>query len=336
MRRQNTPILIIYVIYMAALAMTTALLVFWVLVVQRFTVEINELVSKVGVEWNYFHWFIGSTGAGLFFLVSIALTYLLAITLSERRYRVKQEHFLSNMTHELKSPLAAIKLHAQTLEQGGLEPEEVSLFSGHIVKESERVCKLVENLLESGRLASGKGAGELRKIDLRHFFQEYQKGVPARFDLRQIDLDFEVQTRSVVMATHETLQRIMDNLIDNALRFTKSGGKIRCSVRDSLDNAEIVVADTGIGIPKTELTKVFERFHRLQREVEQQRKGSGLGLAIVRGLVEEMQGRIRAISGEGQPGTRIEIQLPTVGQRAVEQRAVEQRADRDEEGAVPS
>ena len=229
MRRQNTPILIIYVIYMAALAMTTALLVFWVLVVQRFTVEINELVSKVGVEWNYFHWFIGSTGAGLFFLVSIALTYLLAITLSERRYRVKQEHFLSNMTHELKSPLAAIKLHAQTLEQGGLEPEEVSLFSGHIVKESERVCKLVENLLESGRLASGKGAGELRKIDLRHFFQEYQKGVPARFDLRQIDLDFEVQTRSVVMATHETLQRIMDNLIDNALRFTKSGGKIRCS-----------------------------------------------------------------------------------------------------------
>ena len=120
------------------------------------------------------------------------------------------------------------------------------------------------------------------------------------------------------------MKQEMDNLIDNALRFTEAGGNIHCSVHDSQDNAEIVVADTGIGIPKTELTKVFERFHRLQREVDERRKGSGLGLAIVRGLVEEMQGRIRAISGEGEPGTRIEIQLPRI----------EERQEPDEEGAV--
>lgn len=310
MPQRNTPIFVIYLIYLLALAMTTALLVFWVLIVQRFTPEINELVSRFGVEWNHFHWFIGSSGAMLFFLVSVALTYLLAITLSERRYRVKQDFFLSNMSHELKSPVAAIQLHGQTLQVGDLEPHEVAEIADTIVGEAGRIGNLVDRLLESGRLASGKAAGELEPVDLRQFFHEYQEVVRRRFDLREIDLRFEIQTRSVVMATSETLQRVMDNLIDNALRFTEAGGRILCEVRDRPDGPEIVVADTGVGIPKTELTKIFERFHRLQREVHERKKGTGLGLAIVRGLVEEMRGRIRAISGDGEPGTRFEIRLP--------------------------
>ncbi|MEM6797526.1 MAG: histidine kinase dimerization/phospho-acceptor domain-containing protein, partial [Acidobacteriota bacterium] len=189
MRRGTTPILIIYLIYLAALAMTTALLVFWVLVVQRFTVEINEVVSRFGVEWNHFHWFIGTTGAGLFFLVSVALTYLLAITLSERRYRLKQEHFLSTITHELKSPLAAIQLHAQTLEQGDLQGHEVVSLSGFIVREAGRIGTLVDNLLEGSRLSASAGE-ELRPIELRQFFQDYQQAVRSRFDLQEIDLVF--------------------------------------------------------------------------------------------------------------------------------------------------
>ncbi|MEM6796646.1 MAG: ATP-binding protein, partial [Acidobacteriota bacterium] len=88
-----------------------------------------------------------------------------------------------------------------------------------------------------------------------------------------------------------------------------------------------VVADTGIGIPKTELTKVFERFHRLQREVENRRKGSGLGLAIVRGLVGEMRGRIRAFSGDGEPGTRFEIHLPQVERKSERDTPPGERAD---------
>lgn len=310
MARQTTPIFIIYLIYTAALAMTTALLVFWVLVVIRFTPEINELISRLGgVEWHNFHWFIQSTGAGLFFLVIVALTYLLAITLSERRYRMKQDHFLSNVTHELKSPVAAIQLQAQTLQQGDLTADEVAGCADLIVQQTARIGTLVNNLLETGRLASGKGQ-ELRPIRLGEFLREYQEIVRNRFDFREIDLQVEVQSRSVVMATSETLQRILDNLIDNALRFTHAGGKILLRVSDRGEDAEIVVSDDGVGIPKTELTRVFDRFHRLQREVEERRKGTGLGLNIVRGLVEELRGKIRAISGDGEPGTRFEIRLP--------------------------
>lgn len=311
LRRTTTPVFVIYVIYLAALAMTTALLVFWVVVVQRFNTEINQMLSKLGVEWNQFHWFIQSTGAGLFFLVIVSLTYLLAITLSERRYSRKQEEFLSNITHELKTPVAAIKLHGQTLEQVDLEPEDRMQSVRFILKEAERVDSLVDNLLESSRLLAG-GGGDLQPVDLRNFFREYQEAVVGRFDLRKVDLTFEVQSRSVVMATTEALRRIMDNLIGNAVRFTDEGGEIVCEVRDGGDGAEIIVADTGVGIPKRELPRIFDRFYRLRREIETRRRGTGLGLAIVRSLVEEMRGQIRAFSREDRPGTRFEIRLPKV------------------------
>lgn len=309
MRRSTTPSSVIYLIYLVALGMATALLVFWILVVQRFSLEINQLLSRLGFQWGHFHFFVASTGALLIFLVILALTYLMAITFSERRYRVKQEFFLASLTHELKSPVAAIKLHAQTLQQGGLDESEVAQFAGYIVSEASRVATQVDNLLESGRLASSSG-DPLEPIRLADFFRHYEKMARSRFDLRGVDLRFEINSRAAVMATAEALQRIMDNLLDNALRFTGEGGQILCQVRDRLGDTEIVVADNGVGIPKTELTKVFDVFYRLRREVEGRRKGTGLGLAIVRGLVQQMRGRVRAVSGEGEPGTRIEIRLP--------------------------
>jgi len=311
-QRPTTPILVIYAIYLAAMAMTTALLVFWVLVVQRFTGEINQALSRLGFEWNYFHLFIQSSGAGLFFLVLVALTYLLALTLSERRYSVKQAEFLSHVTHELKTPVAAIKLHAQTLLQEETEPDERRRFLGHIAAQAEEVGTLVDNLLDSSRLEAGAEA-ELQPVHLHEFFAEYQRVVASRFDLRQIDLSFEVSTRGVVMATTDTLQRVMDNLIDNALRFTHDGGgRILCRVQDLSDATEIIVADNGIGIPKRELDRIFDRFYRLRREIDGKRRGTGLGLAIVRGLVVQMRGRIRAVSSDEEPGTRFEIQIPRV------------------------
>ena len=84
-RRSPLSVLLVYFIYLLAIAMTTALLVFWVVVVQQFNAEINQLISRIGVEWPHFHWFVHSTGAGLFFLVIVALTYLLAVSLSELR-----------------------------------------------------------------------------------------------------------------------------------------------------------------------------------------------------------------------------------------------------------
>lgn len=313
----NTPVLVIYLIYLAALAMTTALLVFWVAVIQRYSIDVNALVTRLGFEWSYFHTFVQTSGAGLFFLVIVALTYLLGLTLSERRYSRKQEQFLSNVTHELKTPVAAIKLNAQTLEQGDLSEDERQRFTGFINQEADRIALLVDNLLEGSRLAARSSVGELQPIVLADFLDEYQTAVEARFDLRKIELTFEVETEAAVMANREALHRILDNLVDNALRFTAAGGEITCRVRDRANDCEIIVADNGVGIPKRELPRIFDRFYRLRREIGgTRRRGTGLGLAIVRSLVEEMDGKIRAVSPEDEPGTRFEIRLPRAPERS--------------------
>jgi signal transduction histidine kinase len=101
----------------------------------------------------------------------------------------------------------------------------------------------------------------------------------------------------------------MDNLIDNAIRFTGKGGQVLCQVRDRLGDTEIIVADNGVGIPKTELTKVFDVFYRLQREVEGRRKGTGLGLAIVHALMERAGGFIEVESAPGK-GTTVTLHFP--------------------------
>jgi two-component system phosphate regulon sensor histidine kinase PhoR len=312
-RRKQASTFLVYLIYLLALAMTTALLVFWVLVVQRFQPEINQLISRIGVEWNHFHWFIHSTGAALFFLVIVALTFLLAVTLAERRYSKKREELISTVTHELKTPMAAIRLHAQTLQQDDIAEPERQQFIGYIVSETERVSALVDNLLEASRLVASSGPKEpLQPIHLGDFFREYQGDVRERFDLKGVQLNFEIRSRTVVMATSETLSRVMDNLIANALRFTDAGGEVLCRVIDSHESAHIVVSDDGVGIPKEELTRVFDRFYQLRRSIGGRSiQGTvGLGLAIVRTLVEDMRGKIRAISGDDEPGTRFEIHLP--------------------------
>jgi two-component system phosphate regulon sensor histidine kinase PhoR len=317
-RRNPLSVLLVYLIYLLAIAMTTALLVFWVVVVQRFREDINQLISRLGVEWPHFHWFVNSTGAALFFLVLVALTYLLGVSLSELRYSKKREEFLASVTHDLKSPVAAIKLHAQTLEQG-VDADTTKECAGYIVREADRIAGLVDNLLESSRLQSGAAARDLEPIHLGEFFREYQKAVRGRFDLSQVDLNFEIKTRAVVIATTDTLQRIMDNLIDNALRFT--GGEIYCQVSDGAESTAIVVGDNGVGIPKRELGRIFNRFYRLRYQVGRKTaRGTGLGLAIVRALVEEMRGSIRAVSGDGLPGTRFEIELPQAGDVGAEKR----------------
>ena len=174
-RRITRHPLVIYLIYLTAIAVTTALLVFWVVVVQRFNLEINELLSKLGFEWNQFHWFVTTSGAGLFFLVFVALTYLLAVTISGRRYARKRDEFMTNISHELKSPVAAIKLHAQTLQQDDLKRSDQRRFTSFIVREAERVGTLVDNLLESGRILSGRPSGDLQPVDLSGFFERYRE-----------------------------------------------------------------------------------------------------------------------------------------------------------------
>ncbi len=302
--------------YILSLVVVLALLVLWVIYVIQSKTRIDELAGRVGVTVGQAHWLVLAIGCGLALVLLIELTSQLANRFTERRYTQKQEEFIATVTHELRTPLAAIKLHAQTLERDDITPEELQRSLGFILQEAGRMETLVDDVLESSRLVARKKRLELFPIDLAEFFRRYVAETSPRVEARGSRLEARIQTRATVLATEEALGRLMDNLVENAVRYSEPGADIRCRVHDENGRAVIEVEDEGVGIPKSELEKVFDRFYQVARQGDERRKGTGLGLFIVSGLVRELKGQVRAHSHEGRPGTCFRIELPIAKETA--------------------
>jgi two-component system, OmpR family, phosphate regulon sensor histidine kinase PhoR len=306
-KKRSVQILVTYVV---SLGLAIALLVVWVVYVVQSSVRLNELASRVGVAAGSVHWIVLAIGCALFFLLIVGITYQLAQSVAERRYSRKQEEFVSNVTHELKSPLAAIKLHTQTLQQDDLDAAARERSLQFVLQQADRMATLIDNVLESSRLLARKKLLDLAPIDLGRFFAGYFEEVRVRLARQEVRLAVALDTSAWVLATADALHRVMDNLLDNAVRFSDPGGEVRCRVSDGPATAMIEIEDDGIGIPKGELAKIFDRFYQIGRATGGRRRGSGLGLSIVDGLVREMRGTVRAFSQEGRPGTRFVVELP--------------------------
>ncbi|MGD2116263.1 MAG: HAMP domain-containing sensor histidine kinase [Acidobacteriota bacterium] len=306
----------IVVSYIVSILVTVAILVVWVVYTIQARARIDELADRVGVTVGNVHWAVLAVGCGLAALLITELTSQLASRVAEARYARKQEEFISMVTHELKSPLAAIKLHAQTLQGPDVDREQLERSVGFILQQADRMGTLVDDVLESSRLVGRRKRLDLEPIALGEFFPDYFEEVRPRIESHGVRLTATVEADVAVRATEEALRRLADNLLENAARFSKTGGEVRARVGAEDHRAVIEVEDDGIGIPKKELSKVFDRFYQVGREVDQRRKGTGLGLFIVSGLVGEMGGTVRAFSHEGRPGTRFRIELPLLSAAA--------------------
>jgi len=306
--RRSTHLVTVYVLSLAA---TFGVLVVWIVSVVRSAARLQALGRRVGVAPEELGWVLLTVGCSLLFFLMVALTYQLAQALAASRYARKQEEFVSNITHEMKSPLAAIKLHAQTLQQ-----EEVDLLTrarslAHIVQQADRMGRLVDDVLESSRLLARKRLLDLAPVDLALFFERYFSEARPQAEGRGVVLRAHIETTAIALATEEALRRVMDNLIDNAVRFSPRGGEVRCHVYDDGAVTHIEVEDEGAGIPEKELDSIFERFYQAGSESDPHRRGTGLGLSIVAGLMREMRGTVRAYSQtEARPGSRFVIELP--------------------------
>lgn len=314
MRRKRTARLIVS--YVVSLVLTLALLVSWIVYVVLSASRIDELAARLGTAQGGPHWAVLSIGSVLFGLVVLGLTYQLAQALGERNYSRRQEEFVSNITHEMRSPLTAIKLHAQTLQQDDVPAGERQRSLDFIVQQASRMETLVDNVLESSRLVARRKRLPPEPVALAPFFAAYFDEVRESVARRGVHLSTEVATQAVVMGTPDALHRIMTNLIDNAVRFSARGGEVRCRVVDDRAAVRIEVEDDGIGIPPGELPKIFDRFYQIGREISGRRGGTGLGLSIVSGLVKEMRGRVQAFSQQDKPGTRFVVTLPAAGGRS--------------------
>jgi two-component system phosphate regulon sensor histidine kinase PhoR len=214
-----------------------------------------------------------------------------------------RRQFVSNVSHELRSPLASIKAMVETLESGALEENQVATdFVHRIHRDIERMSGIVEDLLELSRLESGQVVLDLTPMDVLPLMKEVKHEFQTRADAKEITLELSLpDSLPLVMGERDKLHQVLTNLLDNALKFTPESGTVTLYATPLVDMIQIYVSDMGIGIAEEHHPHVFERFYRV--DSSRQYPGTGLGLAIAKHIVQAHWGEVAVESREGEGST---------------------------------
>jgi two-component system phosphate regulon sensor histidine kinase PhoR len=239
---------------------------------------------------------------------AIAIFY--DITDLERLERIRRD-FVANVSHELRTPLTAISGYAETLLEGALEDHENNRKFVEIIKShAARLSNIASDLLALSELESESPPVESRRVSVQAAVETALKIVEPAAQLRGIIMTRGALDDAEVLAERGRLEQVLVNLLDNAVKFNRPGGEVRVEVRcETGGNIRIVVADTGLGIPSTDLSRVFERFYRVDKARSREMGGTGLGLSIVKHVVERMNGTVSVESQLGK-GSTFTILLP--------------------------
>jgi signal transduction histidine kinase len=228
-----------------------------------------------------------------------------------RRDRDRSRDFLADVSHELRTPIAAIRTFVELLqEHAGDDPAARHEFLDASAVQLERLDWLAQNLLELSKLESGLVEPDLRPDDLRAAVESAVEQAEPSAHRRGVALRLALPDSPVrIRHDPQRIGQVVANLVGNALKFTPQGGRVDVELQSHPDGAELVVADTGVGIDASELPRIFERFYRGSHANEARSSGSGLGLAIVKSIVDIHAGRVTVDSAVG-AGTTFHVFLP--------------------------
>ena len=224
-----------------------------------------------------------------------------------RRLERMRQDFVANASHELKTPLASIKAYNETLLDWALHDETVNRrFLERIDEQVERLNQLIMDLLSLARIESGQEPFEHSPLTVVPVVEACVEAHRGRAEAKFLRLEFQrdgLDEDAQVLADEEAIRQIVDNLIDNAIKYTPEGRSVSVSCWGDHDEICLEVADTGIGIPRDDLPRIFERFYRVDKARSRELGGTGLGLSIVKHLVGSMGGQIDVTSrlGSGSP-----------------------------------
>lgn len=238
-----------------------------------------------------------------------AIGFFYETTKIERLESIRQE-FLSNISHELRTPLTSILAFVETLEDGGLDDTENNRrFLGVIRRNAERMHSLIADILELSLIESGKVSVETRPVHVGVLTDEIFASLTAKANEREVKLFNDIDKSTTVLADNVRLEQMLVNLIDNAIKFNRVGGSVTVTHRRHEDMDVISVIDAGEGIMPEHLSRIFERFYRVDRARSREIGGTGLGLAIVKHLARLHGGEVsvRSVLSEG---TTFQIELP--------------------------
>jgi signal transduction histidine kinase len=291
-RRRKTAIFFL-VLGICLIALAIALNVGWVLLNLR---EVALLVF----------------GIVFFALIITGLTLNTIFLVREIRRNEQHDAFLNAVTHELKTPIASIRLYLETLKTRDVSEAKRREFYDVMIDDSNRLLNTVEQVLQASRTREKNRRLNTSQIELGKLLNECIKIVKTRYKLSDAVIKFTEPAEPLIISGDAAeLQIAFTNLLDNAVKYSSDEPKITVRIRNSNEKQiEIFFKDNGVGLEQTEVKRIFKRFYRVPGVSTQEKKGTGLGLPIVKSIIKKHKGRIRAESkGEGKGSTFI-VALP--------------------------
>ena len=281
-------------------------------------IALVALAVALNVGWIILNWREGVLlFFGLIFFALIIAGMIVNTIFLVREIRRSEQHdsFINAVTHELKTPLASIRLHLETLQRRELPDAQRQAFYHVMLSDADRLTQTVEQVLRAGRAGDKKAGRDRSEVDFRQIVRDCMDTARTRHHLEAEALRYEEPaTNGVgvpVLGNSEDLRTAVINVLDNAIKY--SGDNIDVRVRlDTPDEKRVVltVRDQGVGIPPDDMKRIFKRFYRVPHRYLAHVKGTGLGLFIVKAIAKKHGGRVFAESaGEGQ-GTTVTIELP--------------------------
>ena len=221
---------------------------------------------------------------------------------------ITERQFVSDASHELKTPLASIKLLSDSILQNDMDADTMREFVSDIGNESDRLTRMTQKLLTLSK-ADAQTTCEHEVVDLGETVRRVFRMLVPLADRTEIKLTANLDRGCYVLSMEDDAYQIIFNLVENGIKYNHAGGSVHVTARHTQDEAELLVEDTGMGIPQDAIEHIFERFYRVDKARSRQAGGSGLGLSIVHELVERNFGTIEVSSKEGE-GTKFTVRMP--------------------------
>jgi len=280
-------------------------------------VGLAAVAVAVGMGWVIVNWREGvKVFLGVIFFGAIIAGIILNTIFLVREIRRNEQHdsFINAVTHELKTPIASIRLYLQTLQRRDVDDAKRKEFYRLMLDDTERLLGTVEQVLRAGKAGHKKAELLRSNFDFADLVQDCVSAARTSHHLQPESLRFEPSTNGAsasILGDPEELRTAVSNVIENAIKY--SGEKVNVAVRVEMpddEHIQLSVRDQGVGIPASELKRIFKRFYRVPNRALSNVKGTGLGLFIVRAIAQKHGGRVFAESlGEGH-GTTVVMELP--------------------------
>lgn len=264
-------------------------------------------------------WAILAVGTTLLGLVLAGVVMYLLLTIKEIRLNQRQSNFMDSVTHELKSPIASLKLYLQTLTRRQVSEDEQADFHRFMLEDLDRLDRLINHMLDAARLNQKPVDRDTQEIELSELLTQVIESLCLQHRVASSSVRL-IATPAIVRGRPLDVEILLRNLIDNAIKYSGERPEVEVVCHPlGVEQVLLRISDNGPGIPAGLRRNIFGRFVRLGNELERSQQGTGLGLFIVRNVVHRMRGKVSVRSRNAQPGTTFEVILPGKAAAGAEQ-----------------